>query len=245
MFLEQLKQLIELQDIDNKLLDYKQRLEEIPKMLNILQNDVQELLSKKEELAEKIDIIEKNKKNLELEIEENASKIKKVKNKLMMVSNSREYQAMMKELDNFERINRNREEDLAVLLEDLNLLRKDLDEITAQIEEKQSKMDELKEKSQSELKELQATIDELKQRRENAYNSIPKPILSRYNFIKERLNQPVVVPVRDGICLGCCISITPQVYVELQKGEQILNCPNCQRLIYWEEFYNIKKEKEE
>jgi len=241
MYLEQLKKLIELQDIDNKLIEYKQKIEEIPKMLDILQSDIEELLAKKEELTEKINIIEKNKKNLELEIQENAAKIKTVKNKIMMISKSREYQAMMKELDNFERINRNKEEDLALILEDLSLLKKDFDEVVAQIEEKQSKMDELKKKAENELQTLQAKIKDLEQARDNAYHSIPTPILSRYNFIKERLNQPVVVPVRDGICMGCCISITPQVYVELQKGEQILNCPNCQRLIYWEEFYKIEE----
>ena len=62
---------------------------------------------------------------------------------------------------------------------------------------------------------------------------LPPPILSRYEFIRSRLANPVIVPVDNGICSGCNIAIPPQAYIELQKGQQILSCPNCQRLIYW------------
>ena len=64
---------------------------------------------------------------------------------------------------------------------------------------------------------------------------IPKPILSRYEFIRSRLANPVIVPVETGICAGCHIAIPPQTYNELQRGKQIHSCPNCQRLIYWDQ----------
>jgi predicted nucleic acid-binding Zn-ribbon protein len=41
--------------------------------------------------------------------------------------------------------------------------------------------------------------------------------------------------VSEGICGGCHIRIPPQSFNELQKGKQILGCPNCQRIIFWVE----------
>ena len=32
--------------------------------------------------------------------------------------------------------------------------------------------------------------------------------------------------------------IPPQTFIELQGGHKIINCPNCQRLIYWVEHFN-------
>jgi uncharacterized protein len=61
--------------------------------------------------------------------------------------------------------------------------------------------------------------------------------MGRYEFIRSRISNPVIVPVTQGICNGCHISIPPQSYIELQKGQQILSCPNCQRLIYWSEHF--------
>ena len=62
---------------------------------------------------------------------------------------------------------------------------------------------------------------------------LPAPILARYEFIRSRLANPVIVSVDQGVCSGCNISIPPQFFIELQKGQQILSCPNCQRLIFW------------
>lgn len=49
---------------------------------------------------------------------------------------------------------------------------------------------------------------------------------------------PVIVPVTAGVCSGCRIMIPPQTFIELQGGHKIINCPNCQRLIYWVEHFN-------
>ncbi|WP_456325694.1 zinc ribbon domain-containing protein [Desulfonauticus submarinus] len=238
MYLEQIKKLVLLQDIDNKLISYKEKLDILPKELNELKENLSNLDNKKSELEDKLNILNDQKKRLEFEIEDNDSKIKKVKNKLMMISNSKEYQAMMRELDNFERLNRTKQEELTSLLEDINLHQKDYDELLGEIEELDNKIKELENQSESELKDIEKKIEELEKEREASCASIPAPILARYNFIRERLSQPVVVAVSNGVCMGCHISIPPQTFVELQKGEQILNCPNCQRLIYWEEFYN-------
>ena len=34
------------------------------------------------------------------------------------------------------------------------------------------------------------------------------------------------------------MNIPPQLYNELQRSEQILCCPNCNRILYWEEGAN-------
>ena len=46
----------------------------------------------------------------------------------------------------------------------------------------------------------------------------------------------------DGICSGCNIAVPPQSFIELQRGQQILSCPNCQRLIFWCEHFSLPEE---
>ena len=78
--------------------------------------------------------------------------------------------------------------------------------------------------------------------REEASRLVPQPIFMRYEFIRKRLEHPVIVPVREGICSGCHIAVPPQSFIELQRGQQILSCPNCQRLIYWCEHFSQPNE---
>jgi len=41
--------------------------------------------------------------------------------------------------------------------------------------------------------------------------------------------------VIDAICQGCHLGIPPQQYNNLIKGDSPESCPNCNRIIYWEE----------
>ena len=39
----------------------------------------------------------------------------------------------------------------------------------------------------------------------------------------------------EGVCFGCHMNILPQQFIDLQKGVEILQCPHCQRILYWQE----------
>jgi predicted nucleic acid-binding Zn-ribbon protein len=245
MYIEQIKKLVELQELDSELLILKERLVEAPKHLEELKNKFTNLQEELNQLEEKLNILKEQKSKLEHDIEEDANRIRKSKNKLMMVENAKEYHAMMRELDNLEKLNRLREEELSNLVEDLQAqqsiydhLAEEMASLDKEIAEQQSSLD-------TELKQIQSRIQKLEKNRKKASAKVPPPILARYNFIRERLSNPVIVSVTNGVCNGCFISIPPQTFIELQKGEQILSCPNCQRLIYWEEHFSPQKKKKD
>ena len=79
-------------------------------------------------------------------------------------------------------------------------------------------------------------------KRTDARREVPAPVFGRYEFIRERLQHPVIVPVNGGVCSGCNIAIPPQNYIELQKAAQILSCPNCQRLMFWDQHFTPETE---
>ena len=156
----------------------------------------------------------------------------------MQVENTREYHAMMREMDSMEKMNRSREEEKFALLEELQLQNDRLAEIdlgfTGIKAELEVKRDGLEEK----MVTAQAKLESLERQRVEASSHVPAPVFQRYEFIRKRLDHPVIVSVKEGICTGCNIAIPPQAFVELQRGQQILSCPNCQRLIYWCEHFS-------
>jgi hypothetical protein len=238
MYLEQIEKLVVLQKVDGEILVLEEELGSMPRELADLEARNAELLERKAVLDDKLDILNTQRKRLDLEIEDNTSRIKKSKNKLMMAGNTREYHAMMREMDNMEKTTRNREEEKVALAEELERqtalldeLQKEQAELTAQLEEYQGN---LKKRSAAARKRLA----ELQKEREEACVVVPAPVLKRYEFIRERISNPVIVPVTAGVCSGCFIQIPPQAFNDLQKGETILSCPNCQRLIYWCEHFH-------
>ncbi|THB62892.1 MAG: hypothetical protein D6E12_18265, partial [Desulfovibrio sp.] len=226
LYLNQIEQLVALQRIDSEIITLKSELEVAPREVHALEEQNQALENQRAQFLEKIEHLKEQESKLGSEIEDDTLKIKKSKNKLMMVNNTKEYHAMMREMDNMEKLNRMREEERVALSEELGRQETgltDLDSGASGIrEELESKRSTLEKRT----KEAEARLQELNDERSKAGNSVPAPVLGRYEFIRSRLAAPVIVHVEAGICGGCNISIPPQSFIELQKGQQILSCPN-------------------
>jgi len=233
MYQKQIEQLIVLQQVDDEILTLKDVIEQAPKELSDLEGQMSEFDERRNQIDEKTGILKEQQKKLTFEIEEDAGKIKKSKNKLMLVGNTKEYHAMMREMDSLEKLNRMRDDEQEAVREEL--VRQD--EATASLTEEMSgvkeQYDALKTTLDERLAKAQKKLDSLGRKRKKSCKAVPPPILGRYEFIRERMKNPVIVPVSKGVCAGCNIMIPPQSYNDLQKGQQILSCPNCQRLIYW------------
>jgi predicted nucleic acid-binding Zn-ribbon protein len=56
--------------------------------------------------------------------------------------------------------------------------------------------------------------------------------LRKYDMLRTRRNGKAVVGVVNGICQGCFMSIPPQHFNDILKGDRVLNCPTCQRILF-------------
>lgn len=237
LYLKQIEQLVELQKVDDAIFSVKMELKQAPQELENLEYRFTVEEARRNKIQDKLAHIQEQQKRLSLEIDDDAVRIKKSKSKLMQVGNSREYHAMMREMDSMEKINRSREEEKLALLEELQLQNESLVEVDSVFLALKTELDVKREGLQERLCQATSRLKEFEHARSNTGSEVPQPVFMRYEFIRFRLDHPVIVPVREGVCSGCHISIPPQAFIELQRGQQILSCPNCQRLIYWCEHF--------
>ncbi|QGY39419.1 hypothetical protein GM415_04545 [Pseudodesulfovibrio cashew] len=233
MYEKQIEQLIILQQVDDEILILRDEIEKAPLELADLEAQMREFDERRVQIDERMEILKDQKKKLGVEIEEDAGKIKKSKNKLMLVGNTKEYHAMMREMDSLEKLNRMREEEQIAVKEEVVRQQDATAALNEEMSGVQEQYDALKTTLDERLAEANKKLESLDRKRKKACKVVPPPILGRYEFIRERMENPVIVPVTSGVCHGCHIMIPPQAYNDLQKGKQILSCPNCQRLIYW------------
>jgi predicted nucleic acid-binding Zn-ribbon protein len=78
--------------------------------------------------------------------------------------------------------------------------------------------------------ELAALIAALREAREGSRASIATDLLEQYDRIASR-RRPAVVHVREEICLGCRVNIPPQLQIELLRGQRLITCSNCHRIL--------------
>ncbi len=237
LYLEQIRQLVSLQRVDDAIHDVEMELEQAPKELEALKTRFAAVDAQRERVLEKLAHLKEQEKRINGEIDDDSSRIRKSRNKMMQVSNSREYQAMAREMDNMERVNRSREEERAALLEEKMRQDAALREVDASWADLKAEMESKQISLDARLEAARQKRAELEEMRKAAGAEVPRPVLDRYEFIRRRLPHPVIVSVTAGVCSGCQISIPPQTFIELQSGHKIINCPNCQRLIYWVEHF--------
>ncbi len=235
MYQKQIEQLVVLQRVDDEIIILQQELDAAPRELKALEDKLQSLADRKAQVQEKLDILKQQQKKLGVEIDEDDAKIKKSKNKLMMASNTKEYHAMMREMDSLEKLNRIREDESTAVKEELLRQSAAMEALEEEVSGVKEEFDAKKATLDERVGEAEKALEGLNKKRSKACKVVPPPILGRYEFIRSRLENPVIVAVEEGVCCGCNIMIPPQNYIDLQKGQQILSCPNCQRLIYWKE----------
>jgi predicted nucleic acid-binding Zn-ribbon protein len=237
LYLKQIEQLIALQKVDDEIHAIRHELESAPREVEELRGRFSETTELRTRQIDKLEHLREQEKRLGFELEDDTARHRKSKSKLMQAGNTKEYHAVVREMDTLERMSRNREEERQALAEELarqTQLQQEIDERFAAVEEELSTRE-----SSLEVRMIKARegLDGLLLKRGNVAGDVPAPVFARYEFIRERLEHPVIVPVAGGICSGCNIAIPPQKFIELQKGTQILSCPNCQRLMFWTEHF--------
>jgi predicted nucleic acid-binding Zn-ribbon protein len=78
--------------------------------------------------------------------------------------------------------------------------------------------------------ELVVLIAEMRERRSTHRAGLAVELLEQYDKIASR-RRPAVVHVREEICLGCRVNIPPQLQIELLRGQRVITCSNCHRIL--------------
>ena len=69
--------------------------------------------------------------------------------------------------------------------------------------------------------------------REEVFASLPKPMSALYARIGARIRDGVAVAeARNRSCTACFMSLRPQMMAEIRRGDEIITCDNCGRILY-------------
>jgi predicted nucleic acid-binding Zn-ribbon protein len=150
------------------------------------------------------------------------------------VQTNREYQSLLKEIEDGKKAVKEKEEEIVSLME--------TSEANGKIMAEQENLtgDEKKalKKESTKAKKNASVIEKKKARIVTKRNKMAKDIntaaLRKYDLLRTRRNGKAVVGVANGVCQGCFMSIPPQHFNNILKGDRILNCPTCQRILFYE-----------
>ena len=80
---------------------------------------------------------------------------------------------------------------------------------------------------------LAAEIERERAKRSEIVQTIDNDLRRRYELIFSRRGGVAVVEIRGGICQGCRMRVPPQLFNEIQRNQNVILCPSCQRILFW------------
>ena len=185
-----------------------------------------------DQITRKIEAAEAQQRELETSLEDETARIKDRKGKVMNIQNNREYQALMREIEDGERSNKQREDEIVQLLELIESFKPKLDEQTALSKTEEKLLAEEQARVDKIVKEIDGKKSSTAKIRAKKANEVEEKILKRYELLLERRNGLGIVGVTQGICQGCHMNIPPQLFNELLREDNLYFCPTCNRIIY-------------
>jgi uncharacterized protein len=231
--------LVELQQIDNQIAKLEAQIAGGYAEIEKNQADIAEGRVTIARLQEKIEASEARRRELEAGVEDELARIKDRQTKLMNVQTNREYQSLLKEIEDGKKNNKQREEELVLLMEQVESLGTKLTEETNVCEAKEKLLGEAQSKAGKQATELNDKKAKIVKLRDEKAGEVPPALLRKYEMLRLRRNGTALAPVQEGVCRGCNMNIPPQLYIELQKAQQLLACPTCNRLM----FHEVEEEK--
>jgi predicted nucleic acid-binding Zn-ribbon protein len=233
---EQIKILVALQRIETEAAAVESDLAAVPVRIATLEN---KLKGFEEDIGNRESAFTEQKKkyrNQEQEVQGILAAIRSSQGKLNAVKTNKEYQALLKEIDERRVKSSALEDEMLEFLEHMDQTEADIAAQRGRFKELAAGIIAEKEDIGREAEQKNRRLQQLKAERERTMARLEPALLKR--FLSVRAAHPdglAVASVTGAVCSGCNLNIPPQMFNELQKCDSIRLCPTCERIIYWSE----------
>ena len=168
------------------------------------------------------------------ELSEMQDKLKRYQTQLRSVQTSREYSAILNEIDGAEKLVRGTEDRVLALEEEIETARKDLktreENLPRETEEHEEKLKDWRTAQRGineEIETAKGEIAELESR-------IKPRELAEFRRLVEKKGGLAIVRVVNNSCSACHVKIRPAALQILKAGTEIVTCDSCKRILYWD-----------
>ena len=234
---DQLRALVRLQHIDNRIDQIQKLRGDLPEEIRDLEDEKAGLETRLENYEEEMQEQKVAKRQAELDIKEAEGLIEKYEEQQLEVRNNREFDALTKEIES-------QEERIAEAEETIEEAEETIESNEVAVEDTQQRLDELEEVLDEKRDELEEVVEDtedeeqtLEDLREEAAEKVGSRYLKAYSKLRDRLRDGrAVVPLKRGAAAG--FAVPPQRQVEIRKRKTIVACEHTGRIIVDQDLYN-------
>ena len=231
-----MEKLIELQGIDTKLRDLNDLLGDLPSKVEELDQQEESIKNSLVEQKDRLKELEVEMHKRDVSIAQINDKINKFKDQLFLVTNNKQYDELMLEIDHLKEQRASSEMESISFLEEKETLTESVESMESELGELSKNLRVRREKLETVISQSSEEKTSLEQQRTEQVNGIDLSIVSVYDRVMKARDGLAVVHLSDSACGGCGAHIPAQTITEVRAKTVVHRCDVCGRFLYNQEI---------
>lgn len=231
--LPDLKLVIRLQEIDNRLAELAREISALPKHIAEIEKKLVSHERKLEADRAALAGNQKERKKCEGEIQVQEQKISKLKDQMLQAKTNDQYRAFQAEIDFCGNEIRKAEDRILELMSESEPLDKNVKAAEAALKAEKSEVDKEKQQARDRTAVDEKAAADLKKERGAIVAEVSPAVYQQYERARKARRGIGVAEAADGRCMACQMAMRPQFFQELKRGDTVMSCESCHRILYY------------
>lgn len=228
-----LQHLIHLQELDTAAERDRRRIADNPAAQQALEARLAAATATVDSVKQRVEANRAARREIDKDLAAVTSRLSKFKNQLMEVKTNKEYQAMQKEMAVAEAEISNHETRMLERMEEADALARELKAAEAALRTEQAEVGAEKARLDRERAAAEQELQRLLGERTNVTALLSKEALALFERVAHGRRGVALAEARDGLCTVCHVRLRPQVFNEVRRNDNLIQCDSCTRILYY------------
>ena len=229
----ELEKLIDLQKTDTNIRRLKKAIETADQRRAGIEQEFEQHAFSIREVQSRRDGLNAEKLELEKQVAENKTYLERAERNLKHAQNQKEYETAMRETDALQKQIAAAETQIVEKMTAIEEVEKALEDRSEEISTLDTKRRAAVDEFDGILAQNKTELETETKKREGVFVTLPAQLAAVYNRLAQRSRDGIAVSeVVNGSCSACFMSLRPQMQVEVKRGDSIITCESCTRILY-------------
>jgi predicted nucleic acid-binding Zn-ribbon protein len=228
---------LQVQSFDQKIAALEKEIATLPRHIAAIEKTLETHNRRLEADKAALAANQKERRAKEGDIQGHEQKISKLKDQMLGAKTNEQYRAFQAEIDYIQKEIRKAEDRILELMGESEPLDLAVKKAEAALKEEKKQVEDEKSRARERTAQDEKFLEQAREMRKSALAGVAPTTVSAYERIRKKWQGSVIAEVEGGRCTACQLMLRPQYFQELKRGEQLMFCEQCGRIL----FYNPPK----
>ncbi len=224
---------IRLQILDDRAAELAKEIAALPRHIGEIEKKLEAHTRRLEHDRAGLKANQSDRKRLDGDIQLAEQKISKLKTQMMDAKTNDQYRAFQHEIEFCQQEIRRHEDRILELMAESEPLDKAMKAAEADLAIQKKHVEEEKASARERTAADQKEMETLMAERKSILAQMTPKVASEYERIRKGRAGVAIAEVVQGRCSKCNMQVRPQFLQELKRGDSIMVCESCKRMLYW------------